>query len=129
MRWRRIATPDPWAAEKLSKPRPRGAATLAAPRPGCSLSLLGRLGRGCRAHPGIVQVDVEAERAHFLDQHVEGFGDAGLERVVATHDRLVHLGTAGDVVRFHGQHFLERVRRAVSLERPHFHFAETLATE
>ena len=78
---------------------------------------------------GIVQVDVEAERTHFLDQHVERFRNTRLERVVAAHDRLVHLGTAGDVVRLHGQHFLQRVRRAVSLERPHFHFAETLAAE
>ena len=44
-------------------------------------------------------------------------------------DRLVHLGTAGDVVRLHGQHFLQRVGGAVGLERPHFHFAEALAAE
>src|SRR4051812_21560749 len=78
--------------------------------------LLGRFRRP-RSDLGIVQVDVEAERAHFLDQHVERFRNTGLEGVVATHDRLVHLGTAGDVVRLHGQHLLERVRRAVSLER------------
>src|SRR3569623_782799 len=78
---------------------------------------------------GVVQVDIEAERAHLLDQHVEAFGNARFERVVATHDRLVHLGTAGDVVRLHGEHFLERVGRAVGLERPHLHFAETLAAE
>src|SRR6185312_16314457 len=77
----------------------------------------------------IMQIDVEAQRAHFLDQHVEAFGDARLERVVAAHDRFVHLGTAGDVVRLHGEHLLERVGRAVSLERPHLHFAETLAAE
>src|SRR5436190_20812992 len=30
-----------------------------------------------------VQLDVEAQRAHLLDEHVEALGDAGLERVVA----------------------------------------------
>jgi hypothetical protein len=76
-----------------------------------------------------VQVDVEAERAHFLDQHVEGFGDTGLERVVAAHNCLVHLGAARDVVRLHGQHFLQSVGCAVGFKRPDLHFAEALATE
>src|SRR5262249_28345151 len=58
----------------------------------------GLLRRLCGARPalrllwplllGVVQVDVEAERAHLLDQHVERFRNAGLERVVAAHDRL-----------------------------------------
>jgi len=78
---------------------------------------------------GIVQVDVQAEGAHLLHQHVEGLRDTGLECVVATHDRLVHLGAAGDVVRLHGQHLLQRVGGAVGLKRPHLHFAEALATE
>ena len=78
---------------------------------------------------GIVQIDIEAERAHFLDQHVEAFRNARLERVVAAHDRLVDLGAAGDVVRLDGQHLLQRVGGAVGFERPHFHFAETLAAE
>jgi len=46
----------------------------------------------------IVQIDVETERAHLLDQHVERFRNTGLERVVATHDRFIDLGAAGDVV-------------------------------
>ena len=75
------------------------------------------------------QFDIEAERAHFLDQHVEALRNARFERVVAAHDRLVHLGAAGDVVRLDGQHLLERVRRAISLERPHLHFAESLSAE
>ena len=78
---------------------------------------------------GIVQIDIEAERAHFLDQHVEAFRNARFERVVAAHDRLVHLGTAGDVVRLHGEHFLQGVGGAVGFERPHLHFAEALAAE
>ena len=35
------------------------------------------------------QFDVEAERPHFLDEHVEALGDAGLEGVVALDDRLI----------------------------------------
>src|SRR5918996_3302334 len=58
---------------------------------------------------GIVQIDVEAERPHFLDQHVERFRDAGLESVVAAHNRLVHLGTSGYVIRLHRQHLLQGV--------------------
>src|SRR5215470_9393704 len=78
---------------------------------------------------GIVQVDIEAEGAHLLHQHVEGLRDTSLECVVAPDDRLVHLGAAGDVVRLHGQHLLQRVSGAVGLERPHLHFAEALAAE
>src|SRR5262249_36908610 len=79
--------------------------------PAAGLWLLGRSRRslGAASLLGIVQVDVEAERAHFLDQHVEAFGNARLERVIAAHDCLVDLGTAGDVVRLHGEHFLQRV--------------------
>src|SRR3546814_10576721 len=49
--------------------------------------------------------------------------------LVATDDRLVDLGTASDVVRLHGQHFLQRVGGAVGFKRPDFHFPEALATE
>src|SRR5689334_9839804 len=55
----------------------------------CRPSSLGRL----------VEFDVEAERAQLLDQHVEGFGNARLEGIVAADDRLVDLGAAGHVVR------------------------------
>ena len=47
----------------------------------------------------LLQIHVEAERTEFLHQDVEGFRDAGLEVVVAAHDRLVDLGASGDVVR------------------------------
>src|SRR5947209_165374 len=76
-----------------------------------------------------VQLDVEAEAAHFLDEHVEALRNAGLERVVALDDRLVHLGPADDVVRLHRQHFLKGVGSAVSLQCPHLHFAEALTAE
>ncbi len=38
-------------------------------------------------------------------------------------------GTAVDVIGLDRQHFLQRVRRAVGFQRPHFHFPETLAAE
>src|SRR5580765_8204336 len=72
---------------------------------------------------------VQAKRPHLLDQHVEGFRNAGLEIVLAAHDRLVHFGAARHVVRLNGKDFLQRVSRAVRLERPHFHFAEALSAE
>ena len=64
----------------------------------CGLGALAAAGTGSLLR--IVQVDIETERTHLLDQHVERLGDARLERVVAAHDRLVDLGAAGDVVGF-----------------------------
>src|SRR5580698_9045647 len=56
-----------------------------------TLVLLGRLGQSALAALllGVVQVDIECERAH-LDLHpVAPFRSSGLERVVAADDRLV----------------------------------------
>ena len=77
----------------------------------------------------VVELDVEAERAHLLDQNVETLRDAGLEGVVAADDRFVDLGAAGNVVRLHGQHFLQGVGGAIGFKRPHLHFAEALSAE
>src|SRR5262245_34117837 len=94
-------------------------------RPSSIVSLLGGFRRSLGASLlRIVQVDVETERTHLLDQHVEALGNARLERVVAAHDRLVDLGAAGDVVRLDGEHLLQRVGGAVGFERPDLHFAE-----
>src|SRR5580704_4973359 len=77
----------------------------------------------------LLQLDVEAKRAKLLDQNVERLRDAGLEIVVAAHDRLVDLGSARHVVRLDRQHLLQGVGRAVSLERPHLHLAKAPAAE
>src|SRR5438128_8241005 len=61
----------------------------------------------------LLQLDVEAERAQFFDQHVEALRYAGLEVIVAADDRLVDLGAARDVVRLDCQHLLQGVGRAV----------------
>src|SRR5256885_7260168 len=74
-------------------------------------------------------LDPEREAFQLLHQHPERLRDAGLEGVVALDDRLVGLDAADDVVRLDGQHLLQDVRRAVSLERPHLHLAEALAAE
>src|SRR5437764_1360234 len=74
-------------------------------------------------------LDVEAQRLHFLDQHLEGLGDAGLGDVLALDDRLIDLHAAEDVVGLDGEQLLQRVRRAVGLEGPDLHLAEALATE
>src|SRR3546814_2667738 len=79
---------------------PRGSAL---DRPGVSVLLL-------------VQLDIEAERTQFLDQHVERLGDAGLEVVVAADDRLVDLGAAGHVVRLHRQHLLRSEEHTSELQ-------------
>src|SRR5215213_4124675 len=95
------------------------------------MALLGRL-RGRQLVCRLLnrrQLDVEPERAHLLDEHVEALGDAGLEGVVAADDRLVDLGAPSDVVRLDREHLLQGVCRAVGLERPDLHLAEALTAE
>src|SRR3954467_2771214 len=74
-------------------------------------------------------VDVERQRLHLLQEHLEGLGDQRLGDVLALDDRLVGLHAPDGVVGLDGEHLLERVRRAVGLERPHLHLAEALAAE
>ncbi len=76
-----------------------------------------------------LQLDIEAERTHFLHEHVEAFRNAGFEGVVTTDDSFVDLGASSNVVRLHRQHFLQCVGGAVSFQGPDFHFAETLTAE
>src|SRR6266516_5010353 len=73
--------------------------------------------------------DVEAERLHLLDEHLEALGDAGLGNVLALDDGLVDLHAAEHVVGLDREDLLERVRGAVGLERPHLHLAEALPAE
>ena len=75
------------------------------------------------------QLDVQAQRLQLLEEHVERLRQAGLERVLALDDRLVHARAADDVVGLDGQELLQTVGGAVGLHRPHFHLAETLAAE
>src|SRR4029453_13692325 len=75
------------------------------------------------------QLDVEAERLEFLDEHVEALRQAGLEPVPSLPDRFVDPRPALYVVGLHGQEFLEAERGAVRLERPDLHLAEPLAAE
>src|SRR5919108_4239508 len=43
-------------------------------------------------------LDREAQALQLLDQHLEGFGHARLQDILALDDRLVRLDTANDVV-------------------------------
>src|SRR5262245_21814913 len=78
----------------------------------------------CRTH-----LDVQAQGLHLLDQHLEGLGDPRLGDVLALDDRLVDLHAAEHVVGLDREELLERVGRAVRLERPHLHLPEPLAAE
>ena len=75
------------------------------------------------------QLNIEAERAHFLDQTVEAFGDTCFEAVITFDDRFVNFGTTDDVIGFDRQHFLQGISSAIGLQCPAFHFPETLAAE
>src|SRR5439155_24916444 len=74
-------------------------------------------------------VDVERERLHLLQQHLERLGDRRLGDVLALDDRLVGLDAPDRVVGLDREHLLQRVGRAVRLERPDLHLAEALAAE
>src|SRR5262245_54782278 len=75
------------------------------------------------------QLDVETERLQLAYEHVERFRQTGREGRVALDDRFVDLRAARDVVRLRGEELLEDVRRPVGLERPDFHFSESLSAE
>lgn len=77
----------------------------------------------------VFQFDVDAQRADFFQQYVEGFRHARFHLVVAVHDVFIHLGTTVHVIRLNGEHFLQGVGRAVCFQRPHFHLTEALTTE
>ncbi len=52
-----------------------------------------------------------------------------MQRVLALDHRLVNLRTPFDVVALHGEQLLQDISGTVSLECPHFHFPEALATK
>lgn len=75
------------------------------------------------------QLDIDAQRADFFQQYVEGLRHSWFHTVIAIHDVFVHLGTAVYIVGLDGKHFLQCVRGAISFQRPHFHLTEALTTE
>src|SRR6266571_929950 len=74
-------------------------------------------------------LDVEAERLHLLDEHLEGLGNARLRYVLAFDYRLVDLHPAEDVVGLDRKQLLQRIGGAVRLKRPDLHLTEPLAAE
>src|SRR3954471_185386 len=74
-------------------------------------------------------LDVEAQRLHLLDQHLEGLRDARLRDVLALDDGLVDLHAAEHVIGLDGEQLLEGVGSAVGLQCPDLHLTEALATE
>ncbi len=84
--------------------------------------------RGC-PRSVTLEVDVDTQRPDFLDEHVERFRHSRFDLVITLDDVFVHLGTAGNVIGLHREHFLQYVRCTVSFQRPDFHFTEALTTE
>src|SRR5436190_1245660 len=74
-------------------------------------------------------VHVERKRLHLLQQDLERLRDRRLGDVLALDDRLVRLHAPDGVVGLDREHLLQRVGRAVGLERPDLHLAEALAAE
>src|ERR1700730_321659 len=96
-----------------------------------SSHLFGSLGRGqlgVRSRT-LIKFNIQAKRTHLLNEHIKTFRNARFEDVIAAYDRFIDLCTAGHVIRFYSQHFLQSVGRSVSLKRPDFHLAESLAAK
>ena len=72
--------------------------------------------------------DIERQRAK-LQQHLKRFRNARFGNIFTLDDRLISLHTTHHVVRLNRKNLLKRMRRAVGLQRPNLHFAETLAAE
>src|SRR3546814_8302831 len=64
-----------------------------------------------------------------MDQYIKGFWNTCCGQVLSLHDGLVCLSTANDIVRLHGEHFLQDIGCAERFQCPHFHFTETLPAE
>ena len=75
------------------------------------------------------QLHIQAQRLQLANQHVERLRHTRLDGRFALDDGLVNLGAAINVIGLRRQQLLQDVRRAVSFQRPHFHFSEALSTE
>src|ERR1700720_735602 len=75
------------------------------------------------------QLDIQAKRLQFANQHVERLGDTRLHRGLAFDDGLVDFGASVHVVRLRGEQLLQDERRTVRFESPDFHFSEALSAE
>ena len=79
---------------------------------------------------GIVDgFDVKPECLKFVHQYIERRGKIRPLDLFPADNGFVCRRTPQDVVRLDGKHFLKRLPRPVSFERPHFHFSESLAAE
>src|ERR1700690_1001056 len=77
----------------------------------------------------VEDLDVETQALEFLDEDLERLGHTRRLDLLTLDDRLVGLDSTHDVVRLDGEQLLQNVGRAVRLERPDLHLAETLAAE
>src|ERR1051325_9246946 len=73
--------------------------------------------------------EIQAKAHQLADQHVEGFRNVRLRKIVSLDDAFVQLGSPVDVVALDRQDFLEDVGRAVRFKRPDLHLSEPLAAE
>src|SRR3989344_9250202 len=74
------------------------------------------------------QVDIEGQSAKRIEQDIERCGEIRLTDVLAFDDRVKRGGASENIVGLHGQHFAKDMSGTITLERPHFHFSETLSS-
>ena len=73
-----------------------------------------------------IHADVERQALHLFHQDVERFRHSCLQHVLALDDGFVNPRSPLDIVTLNRQQFLQGKRTSVRLERPHFHFPESL---
>ena len=75
------------------------------------------------------EIDIQTEALELFHHDVERFREPRFEQIIAFDDRFVHARAPDHVVGLHREHLLQRVRGALSFQRPDFHFTEALAAK
>jgi len=71
----------------------------------------------------------QAKALQFFDEDSEGSWDAWFFDGLTFDDRLISVNTSLYIIRFDSEHFLKRISSSISLERPNFHFTESLTAK
>src|SRR3989344_2544089 len=73
------------------------------------------------------QIDIKPKRLKLIYQNVERGRQIWALEFLSTDDGVISRRAAQNIVRFYRYHFLQSMRRPVSLERPDFHFPKSLS--
>ena len=77
----------------------------------------------------VEDTDIQCQSLKLLNKHLKGLGHTGRGNVLTLDNSLVSLAAAGDIVRLDRKDLLQGISGTVSLQCPHLHLTEALATE